>query len=167
MNTKWISVDLKNPDHRADALAIFHSNDDYFLLSGGKKATVDSLAEICTSPPPQTTLKQKKVLLVYEEGMPLALLDLIQGYPSRDCAYIGLLIVHGDRQNKGWGLHILQELEQRCAAEGYVRLRLGVLSNNPGALAFWTKMGFTEQLLPKDNKAQSIQVMEKMLIPTL
>lgn len=71
--------------------------------------------------------------------------DLIRGYPTREKAVIGLLLLAEPWQRQGLGRAFALLIEQRIAAWSEVTtLRLGVVKTNAGALAFWGKLGYRE-----------------------
>ncbi|MEU2353726.1 GNAT family N-acetyltransferase [Streptomyces misionensis] len=62
--------------------------------------------------------------------------------PADPDPWIGLLLVHGAEQGKGYGRALAERLEDRLRARGAVAVRLAVLDNNPAGLAFWTSLGY-------------------------
>jgi ribosomal protein S18 acetylase RimI-like enzyme len=67
--------------------------------------------------------------------------EILLGYPTSDVAYLGLLLVHPDHQRRGFGRQLYQHTREVAALP---RVRIAVLDNNPDALAFWRRLGFTE-----------------------
>ncbi|MGI5470297.1 GNAT family N-acetyltransferase [Streptomyces sp. CA-132043] len=63
--------------------------------------------------------------------------DPIDPYP-----WIGLLLIHGDLHRSGHGSRLAACVEDRLRASGHDGVRLAVLDNNPGALVFWTALGY-------------------------
>jgi GNAT superfamily N-acetyltransferase len=58
--------------------------------------------------------------------------------------WIGLLMVHGEQRRAGHGRRLAGIVEERFRAAGRSGVRLGVLENNAGALAFWSALGYEE-----------------------
>jgi RimJ/RimL family protein N-acetyltransferase len=84
----------------------------------------------------------------------------------RDKAVIGLMLLAEDWQRRGLGGAFAALLEQRIAAWPEVsRLRIGVVSSNAGALAFWRKQGYRETGEVKANPefVADVIVLEKPL----
>jgi GNAT superfamily N-acetyltransferase len=63
--------------------------------------------------------------------------DPIDPYP-----WIGLLMVHGKLHRGGYGKELAARVEERLRTAGHVGARLAVLEDNPGALLFWTALGY-------------------------
>jgi GNAT superfamily N-acetyltransferase len=57
---------------------------------------------------------------------------------------VGLLMVHGEQRRAGHGRRLAGIVEERFRAAGRSGVRLGVLENNAGALAFWAALGYEE-----------------------
>ena len=65
--------------------------------------------------------------------------------PPRETAVIGLLLLAEPWQRRGIGRAFATLVEQAIAAwPEILRLRLGVVESNPGALAFWRKLAYRE-----------------------
>ena len=79
---------------------------------------------------------------LYDGDMLAALLDLIEGYPAPQDAFIGFFMMNAKRQGQGLGSAIVEELLQYLKAEGFSCVRLGIDKGNPQATHFWTKNGF-------------------------
>jgi RimJ/RimL family protein N-acetyltransferase len=71
--------------------------------------------------------------------------DVIRGYPTPDKAVIGLLLIAEPWQRKGIG-RAFERLVCRTFADWpeITTARIGVVASNPGALAFWRKLGYRE-----------------------
>ncbi|MFI8522172.1 GNAT family N-acetyltransferase [Streptomyces sp. NPDC085481] len=64
--------------------------------------------------------------------------------PAEPDPWLGLLMVHAAEHRAGHGRRLAAYVEDRFRAAGRTGLRLAVLENNPGALAFWTSLGYEE-----------------------
>ncbi len=73
----------------------------------------------------------------------VAFADVLLGYPAPITAYIGLLVVRGDRQGSGLG-RVLHEAVVSLAADARAdRIRLGIVATNVvGAEPFWRALGY-------------------------
>jgi RimJ/RimL family protein N-acetyltransferase len=71
----------------------------------------------------------------------------------------GLLLVPERLRHQGYGAEATAALEQALAAAGFSLLRLSVGDENPGALAFWERLGFA----PVGRLDGGVTVLEKLL----
>ncbi|MGG3280781.1 N-acetyltransferase family protein [Paenibacillus solani] len=55
------------------------------------------------------------------------------------------IAVHPDYQRQGIGLRLMAAAKDTARSKGILKLRLRVLSSNPGALSFYRYCGFTEE----------------------
>ncbi|MET3452267.1 GNAT family N-acetyltransferase [Curtobacterium sp. 1544] len=74
----------------------------------------------------------------------VAFADVLVGYPSVSVAFIGLLVVRGDRHGRGLGRRMHDAVVERAHAVSTVdRLRLGIVATNAGvAEPFWRALGY-------------------------
>lgn len=89
--------------------------------------------------------------------------DVIRGYPVREKAVIGLLLLAEPWQRRGLGRAFAALVEQAIGAWKEIEmLRVGVAISNPGALAFWRKLGYLETGEVKSHDSNvEITVLEK------
>ena len=72
----------------------------------------------------------------------LAVLDLIDGYPEPEIAFLGFFMMNAAFQGRGLGSKIITELAEALKAMGKTALRLGIDKGNPQSTHFWKKNGF-------------------------
>lgn len=74
----------------------------------------------------------------------VAFADVLVGYPSDRFAFIGLLVVRGDRQGAGLGMTLHDAVVERVRTVPTVeRLRLGIVATNAAvAEPFWRAVGY-------------------------
>jgi len=120
-----------------------------------------------TALPPGKTYDDKFVWGLYSGEAMIGCADVIRGYPVREAAMIGLLLLAEDRQRRGLGRAFAALLERRIASWPEIaRLRIGVVASNGGALTFWRKEGFREtgELRPPHSGfVREVIVLEKPL----
>jgi ribosomal protein S18 acetylase RimI-like enzyme len=89
--------------------------------------------------------ESKVVFGGFEGGELVSVLDVLRGYPTRERAFLGLLVVRGDRQGEGLGRMTVEALAG-AVAENWpeiTRLRLAVVETNAHvAQGFWERLGF-------------------------
>ncbi len=58
--------------------------------------------------------------------------------------WVNYLAVHPDYQRKGYGAALMKRLEEKLAALGCPKLNLQVRMSNRGVMAFYEKIGYTD-----------------------
>lgn len=103
----------------------------------------EQIAEDMTILPEGKTDRDKYYVGYYDEHKKLiAVLDLIDGYPAADAAYIGLFMVDAAASGKGVGTAVIGELCDRLSRIGFGSVRLAYGKQNPQSSHFWQKNGF-------------------------
>ena len=92
--------------------------------------------------PPKTDAKQKYYIGFYRGDELIAVLDLIDGYPSSDIAYIGFFMVKASIQGKQIGSLIIKEALDYLKTINKTAVRLAINRGNPQSTHFWKKNGF-------------------------
>lgn len=126
----------------AAALALCQGNPLYYRYYGGRP-TLDNLRQDLTALPPGKGLEDKYFLALWQGGKLTALLDLIDGYPEPDTAWIGWLILEQDCQGRGLGSRLVEELLEGLRGAGFARVKLAYIKGNPQSRRFWEKNGFS------------------------
>lgn len=103
--------------------------------------SLESLANDLVDCPPGKSLSDKYFLGFWEQNRLVAVLDLIDGYPTAEVAYIGLFMVDRAYQGTSLGSALIGEVLAGLPV-GLKRVRLGYVSSNPQAKAFWLKNAF-------------------------
>ncbi|MDO5061904.1 MAG: GNAT family N-acetyltransferase [Peptostreptococcaceae bacterium] len=165
MKIKWVKA---TTDEEIEMLwKIYQSNAEYFLMTSGEKVERQTLIYNLQELPPNCKAEQKEFLLIYYDGYPMALMDLIANFPDEDCAYIGLFLVEGAHHSHGIGEEIFEAIEEELRKRDFQRIRLGVIEQNKRGLKFWEKVGFVEQKIVnstiRPDKECVVHVMEKKL----
>lgn len=113
--------------------------------------------------PPGKNSDDKYFLGFYEEGTLIAVLDIISGYPDESTAYIGLFMMNVNKQGKGIGTVIIDELCDFLKMSGYQRVELAWVKGNPQAENFWIKNHFRKIGERKCNAADHVIAAEREL----
>lgn len=121
-------------------LALYQTNPLYFEHFP-PLPSLESLSNDLVDCPPGKELSDKYFLGFWDKNQLLAVLDLIDGYPTEDTAYIGLFMVDAKLSNQGLGSRIIAELLPRLAI-CFKKVRLGYVESNPQSSHFWAKVGF-------------------------
>lgn len=112
--------------------------------------------------PPGIPIEQKYYIGFFENGEWIAIMDLEDGYPNRDYAYIGFFMMNRDLQGKGIGSGIISGVFDYLSDLGFHKCQLGIDKNNPQSNHFWRKNGFKVIREVKTNEGD-ILVAEKKL----
>ncbi len=94
--------------------------------------------------PKGKSIEDKYYVGFYNGNQLIAVLDLIDGYPDKNTAFIGFFMTDVSIQHQGIGTKIIQELIQYLKNRFYGQVRLGWVKGNPQSEAFWHKNGFFE-----------------------
>ena len=116
-------------------------NPQFYAYCGGANSIGQILADMQAAPP-GIPMEQKYYIGYFEGSLLVAVMDLIDGYPSADCAYIGFFMMERDMQGKGIGSRIIAEALAHLKTRGFGRCRLGIDKGNPQSNHFWRKNGF-------------------------
>ncbi|HFI0077851.1 TPA: GNAT family N-acetyltransferase [Streptococcus suis] len=121
-------------------LALYQTNPLYFEHFP-PLPSLESLANDLVDSPLGKDLSDKYFLGFWDKERLVAILDLIDGYPTEDIAYIGLFMVDSRLAGQGLGSKIIAELLSQLATH-FKKVRLGYVESNPQASHFWSKVGF-------------------------
>ncbi|HFR3977785.1 TPA: GNAT family N-acetyltransferase [Streptococcus suis] len=121
-------------------LALYQTNPLYFEHFP-PLPSLESLANDLVDCPPGKSLSDKYFLGFWEHNRLVAILDLIDGYPTAEIAYIGLFMVDANLSSQGLGSRIMAELLSQLATY-FKKVRLGYVESNPQSSYFWSKVGF-------------------------
>ena len=149
------------------AYQLYRSNAEYFQLVSGKAPARQDVLDDKSACPLDVNPAQKKygMYLAGESGDPVAVVDVLEGFPDPETYYIGLFLIDGSRHRTGLGRALYEQLEADARMGGFQRMRLGVVDTNHKARAFWKAMGFTwiktvESTLHEDS-GWTVEIMEK------
>lgn len=92
--------------------------------------------------PGKKTLEDKYYVGFYRGEALAAMMDLIDGYPEDDIAFVGFFMMDISLQGTGEGTKIISRLCAELKNQGIHRVRLGIDKGNPQSTHFWRKNGF-------------------------
>ena len=72
----------------------------------------------------------------------IAIMDLVDGYPKPEIAFIGLFMMNQEYQGRQIGTEIISETAEYLRALGKAAIRLAIDKGNPQSTHFWKKNGF-------------------------
>ena len=139
----------------------------YFLTVTGLPPGDAEAQSTFTALPPDKTYDDKFVWGFYADESMIGCADVIRGYPVREKAVIGLLLLVESWQRRGLGRAFATLIEEAIGAWPEIEiLRLGVAASNAGAFSFWRELGYCETgevKPPPPGLVSEIRVMEKPL----
>ncbi|MBO4127431.1 GNAT family N-acetyltransferase [Streptococcus suis] len=139
-------------------LALYQTNPLYFDHFP-PLPSLESLANDLVDCPPGKELSDKYFLGFWDKDQLLAVLDLIDGYPTEDTAYIGLFMVDANFSGQGLGSKIIAKLLTQLATH-FKKVRLGYVESNPQSSHFWSKVGFCPTGEVKEIAGKTIVIAE-------
>ena len=145
---------------------VFEAAPRYFETTTGLPPGHAEAQSTFTALPPGKAYEDKHVWGLYSGEQMIGCVDVIRGYPAREKAVIGLLLLVEPWQRRGFGRAFALLIEQVIARWPEIStLRIGVVDRNVGALAFWGKLGYAETGEVKSNPAFAgdVIVLEKAL----
>lgn len=106
------------------------------------RPTKENLLEDMKLTPPGIDLIDKYYVGYFDNETLVAVLDLIDGWPSKDIAYIGFFMMNSSYQGKNIGSSIINDLSIYLKSINVKYIRLAVDNGNPQSSHFWNKNGF-------------------------
>ncbi|MCB2859738.1 GNAT family N-acetyltransferase [Streptococcus suis] len=142
-------------------LALYQTNPLYFEHFP-PLPSLESLANDLVDCPPGKELPDKYFLGFWDKEQLVAILDLIDGYPTAEIAYIGLFMVDAHFSGQGLGTKIIAEFLSQLASR-FKKVRLGYVESNPQSSHFWSKVGFCPTGEVKELAGKTIVIAEYVL----
>ena len=129
-------------DSDADSiLELCRGNTQYYLYCQAEPSREQILSDLHITPP-GIDPSDKYYIGFYREETLTAVMDLIDGYPEPETAYIGFFMMNKDLQGQGTGTAIIRETSAYLKAAGKTGIRLAIDKGNPQSTRFWKKNGF-------------------------
>lgn len=141
---------------------------DYVALVTGEPPGPTEAEELLCSLPPGKQAADKFVLGIWRGDDLVAALDLIRDIPTPGAWWVGNLMLDPAQRGHGLGERIYRGCEEWMRSQGAQRVGLCVQEQNPGALRFWSRMGFEEvERVPHRLKSLDsvVAVMRRTLSP--
>jgi ribosomal protein S18 acetylase RimI-like enzyme len=134
---------LASPDDAKRVQACLDGAPDYHARTEGGPAAADAAVRLLEDAEADD-LRRVFCLVPHTGGPAVGLLDLHLDHPEPGTAHVGLLLFREAAQGLGYGKETVAALEHALARAGYDTLRCSVGDENPGARAFWERLGFAE-----------------------
>ncbi len=138
-----IRAAVAGPKDAAALQAVMDAARDYFELTEGAPAARDAARALLAEAEAD---EGRRVYLVSSArgGPALGFLDLHLHQPEPGVAHVGVLALRPEARGHGLGRELVEALAAALRAEGFLALRASVGDENPGARAFWERLGFFE-----------------------
>ena len=130
-----------NKENVDEISKIMNGNQQFYKYTDSKPTKENILNDMSITPP-GIDISQKYYIGFYESNELIAIMDLIDGYPSSDTAYIGFFMVNSKYQGKGLGSSIIEDLEIYLKSINKKAIQLAIDKGNPQSTNFWQKNGF-------------------------
>ena len=133
------------PNEGRDLQALFVRCADFFEISQGGPPERGQAQDQFSSLPPGASHIDKAVLaIVDEDGTMIGAVDFVYGWPDGMTIMLGLLLLEPDARRQGIGSQVLEGLLGMWRAEGFQRVRIGVVAGNVSGRRFWERHDFAE-----------------------
>ena len=126
------------------------------------RPTKENILDDMHATPPGITMEDKYYFGFFDGRELIAIMDLIDGYPKAEIAYIGFFMMNPQYQGKQIGTAIVGEVIDYLQSIGKTAVRLAIEKGNPQSSHFWKKNGF-EVISEADVNGWTKLVAEKRL----
>ena len=139
--SKHYSIRLLDDSDVDDILELCRQNTLFYEYTEAKPSKEQIQNDMRITPPgiPQ---EKKYFIGFFENETLVAVMDLIDGYPKPETAYIGFFMMNRKYQGKGIGSAIIRESAAYLGSIGKTAIRLAIDKGNPQSTHFWKKNGF-------------------------
>ncbi len=124
-----------------DMLRFCQGNAQFYRYCGAEPSKARILSDMRVAPP-GVDRADKYYVGFFRDGELTAVLDLIDGYPEPDIAYIGFFMMNAALQGRQIGSGIIRDVCAHLKRIGKTAVRLAIAEDNPQANHFWRKNGF-------------------------
>ena len=122
-------------------LDLVQKNMQFYKYTEAKPIRKQILRDMSATPP-RTDPSDKYYLGFFDGDVLVAIMDLVEGYPTKDIAYIGFFMMNASYQGKGEGSDIVNGVLSYISSTGAKAVHLAIDKGNPQSTHFWQKNGF-------------------------
>ena len=149
-------------DSDADGiLALCEGNPQFYRYCEARPSREQVLRDLHITPP-GVGLSDKYYVGFYQEDVLVAVMDLIDGYPEPEIAFIGFVMMSRAFQGRHVGSAIIREAAAYLQAAGKTAIRLAIDKANPQSTHFWKRNGF-RVIMEVEREGWTVLVAEKPL----
>ena len=124
-----------------DIVGLCRQNTLFYNYTDARPAGEDILNDMKTTPP-GIDLSAKHYIGFFDNQELVAVMDLVDGYPEDDIAFIGFFMMNLKHQGKNIGTSIICEVTDYLRSIRKTSIRLAIEMGNPHSSHFWKKNGF-------------------------
>lgn len=124
-----------------EILRLCKANTQFYEYCGAE-ASVEQIRNDLRITPPGVDISSKYYVGFYQGRELVAVMDLIDGYPDAQTAFIGFFMMNKAYQGRQIGSGIIGEVAEYLNSVGITAIRLGIDKGNPQSTHFWKKNGF-------------------------
>ncbi len=106
------------------------------------RPTAENILHDMKAVPPGIDRSAKYYFGFFDDRELAAVMDLVDGYPDADTAYIGFFMMDLEYQGRQAGTAIIGEVLEYLKSIGKKAVRLAIDKGNPQSTHFWKKNGF-------------------------
>lgn len=154
-----LRAELADRTHAGELQACLEGAPDYWLQTEGRPPDRDAALRLLEDAEADES-RRVFCLVPHSGGPPVGVLDLYLHHPEPGVAHVALLLFRDSCQGIGYGAETVASLEHALERAGFTALRASVGDENPGAQAFWERVGFA----PVGRLDGGVAVYERLLV---
>lgn len=162
-----LSLTIASIDSYLEVQSILDSAEYYYMKVEGVPKMENTAKAVFESLPPKCTYDDKFVFFIELNKERIEVVDLVFGYPEKEEAFLGLLLLNQKFYGQGLGRRSYALVERFASERGAKTLQLGVNDTNEVGMKFWTKLGFKPNGRTRPNEGlkvtSTVHVLEKAL----
>ncbi len=166
--SKHLILSRATIDSYLEVQSILDSAEYYYMKVEGVPKMDNTAKKVFESLPPNCTYDDKFVFFVELNGQRIGVVDLVFGFPTKDVAFIGLLLLDQKYYGQGLGRKSCELIEEFSRNHGAITIQLGVNDTNENGIKFWSKLGYKPNGRTRPNEGLKVNsivhVLEKSLI---
>lgn len=161
LSSRFTARKLETGD-AADIIELMKKNVLFYKYTEARPTKEDVIGDMRATPP-GIEIDDKYYFGFYDGAKLVAVMDLIDGFPKPEIAYIGFFMMNAEYQGRGVGTAIIDEAIAYLRAIGKAKVQLAIDKGNPQSTHFWTKKNGFEIIMEADNNGWIKLVAERKL----
>ena len=137
-------LSASHPADVASLQALLESAPGYYLVTQDRLPPPTAATDLFSAAPHGKSQADACVIGFFLAGDLVGCAGLVRGYPTREAAFLGLLLFAESHQGQGYGVAALAQIDAVARSWSCEKLRLAVIETNFRAQSFWRREGFVE-----------------------